>query len=74
MGLIALYSAHYSKVMQVLLGTALSLNWSDGDSERLWRINSIHPICCGIDEYIDLPKEKMYGEPFDILSPNDVLF
>ena len=29
MGLIALHSAHFSKIMKVLLGTTMSLRWRD---------------------------------------------
>jgi len=74
MGLIALHSAHFSRVMKILLGTSMTLRWRHGDRERLWCINKIHPITRGIPDCIDLPQEEMYGECFDIPTPDDVLF
>lgn len=74
MGLIALHSAHYSKIMKKLLGTTMSLKWRHDDSEKLWCIAPTHPIATGIPEMILLPKEEMYGEFFDIPKPDDVIF
>ncbi len=74
MGLIALHSAHHSKLMKSLLGTTLDLKWRHGDSENLWCINRNHPIAKGIPECIHLPIEEMYGEPFDIIEPCETIF
>lgn len=74
MGLIALHSAHFSKIMKTLLGTSMNLQWRDNDSERLWCINPSHPIAKNVPECIVLPNEEMYGEPFDIPKPDDVIF
>lgn len=74
MGLIALHSAHFSKVMKALLGTSMTLQWRHGDRENLWCINLFHPITRGIPEKIELPQEEMYGEYFDIPTPDDILF
>jgi len=74
MGLIALHSAHFSKVLKVLLGTSMTLKWRHGDKERLWCINKTHPIAQGVKECIELPKEEMYGEFFDIPTPDDIIF
>lgn len=74
MGLIALHSAHYSKVMKLLLGTSMSLKWRHGDSERLWCTAPGHPIARGIEESFEIPQEEMYGEYFDIPKPDDVIF
>lgn len=74
MGLVALHSAHYSKIMKKLLGTTMSLKWRHGDSEKLWCILPTHPIAAGVPEVIELPKEEMYGEFFDIPKPDDVIF
>ena len=74
MGLIALHSAHYSKVMKLLLGTSMSLNWRHGDRERLWCTAPGHPIARGIEESFEIPREEMYGEYFDIPKPDGVIF
>lgn len=74
MGLIALHSAHYSKIMRLLMGTSMTLKWRHGDSEKLWCTSPTHPIAAGIPEMIELPKEEMYGEFFDIPKPDDVVF
>jgi len=74
MGLIALHSAHYSKVMKVLMGTTMSLRWRDDDSEKLWCCLPSHPIAAGVPAMIELPQEEMYGEFFDIPKPDELIF
>lgn len=74
MGLIALHSAHHSKIMKALLGTSLNLHWKHGVSERLFCVNPAHPIAAGITEPIFLENEEMYGEFFDIPKPDDEIF
>lgn len=74
MGLIALHSAHYSKIMKLLLGTSMTLRWRHGDRERLWCTSPAHPIAAGIPQYVEIPEEEMYGEYFDIPKPDDVIF
>lgn len=74
MGLIALHSAHHSKIMKELLGTTLNLRWRHGDRERVWCIEPSHPIAEGLPEYFELENEEMYGEAFDIPKPDDVIF
>lgn len=74
-GLIALHSAHFSKVFQTLMGTSCSLQWREaGERERLWNIDPTHPITEGIGECIELPQAEMYGERFDIPAPDELLF
>lgn len=74
MGLIALHSAHHSKIMKRLLGTTLNLKWRHDDRERVWCINPSHPIAKGVPEQFVLEKEEMYGEPFDIPEPDETVF
>jgi len=74
MGLIALHSAHHSKIMKSLLGTTLNLNWKHGDSEKIFCVNPAHPIAAGITEPIILENEELYGEFFDIPKPDDEIF
>lgn len=74
MGLIALHSAHFSKIMKRLLGTTMTLKWRHGDREKLWCTAPTHPIAAGVPSVIDIPEEEMYGEYFDIPKPDDVIF
>jgi trehalose utilization protein len=75
MGLIVLHSAHFSKIFRRLMGTTCELKWREaGDHERLWVVAPGHPIVEGIGEYIELAREEMYGEPFDIPQPETLVF
>lgn len=75
MGLIVLHSGHYSKIFKTLMGTTCSLKWREStDKERLWTINPAHPIAAGLPEHFELPAEEMYGEPFGIPEPDQVVF
>ena len=74
MGLIALHSAHFSKIMKRLLGTSMTLKWKHGEQENLWCIAPAHPIAAGVPEKIVIPNEEMYGEYFDIPKPDEVVF
>jgi len=74
MGLVALHSAHHSKLMKALLGTTLNLKWRHGDRERIWCAMPSHPIAQGVPTHFELPIEEMYGEPFDIPKPDDTVF
>lgn len=74
MGLVALHSAHFSKVMKLLMGTSMTLKWKHGEHEKLWCINPAHPIAQGVPECVELPEEEMYGEYFDIPKPDEVVF
>lgn len=74
MGLIVLHSGHYSKIFKKLMGTTCALKWREADEkERLWVVNPSHPIVEGIGEYIELDKEEMYGEHFDIPAPDELI-
>jgi trehalose utilization protein len=74
MGLIALHSAHHSKIMKSLLGTTLNLRWHENDSEKVICIHPSHPIAEGVADSFVLQNEEMYGEYFDIPKPDDVIF
>ncbi|MDE7479031.1 MAG: ThuA domain-containing protein [Lachnospiraceae bacterium] len=74
MGLIALHSAHFAKIMSLLMGTSMTLRWKHGDRERLFVTAPYHPIAQGIPAHFDIPMEEMYGEYFDIPKPDDVVF
>jgi len=74
MGIILLHSAHFSKIFRRLMGTSCSLLWREaGENERLWVVNRSHPIAAGLGEYFELPHEEMYGELFDIPTPDQLV-
>ncbi|MFS0882081.1 ThuA domain-containing protein [Metabacillus niabensis] len=75
MGLIVLHSGHFSKIFKELMGTSCDLKWREADDrERIWVVDPSHPIADGIGEYIELEKEEMYGEHFDIPAPDELIF
>jgi len=75
MGLICLHSAHFSKIFRRLMGTNCSLKWREaGEKERLWNIEPGHPITQGIGESFVIPHVEMYGERFDIPTPDKIVF
>lgn len=74
MGLIVLHSGHFSRIFQRLMGTSCGLKWRHDDRERLWVVSPGHPIAEGLGEYIELPEEEMYGEPFDVPPPEELVF
>lgn len=75
MGLLVLHSGHFSKLFKKLMGTSCDLKWREvGEKERLWVVDPSHPIVKGIGPYIELTNEEMYGEHFDIPTPDELVF
>lgn len=75
MGLIVLHSAKLSKIFKKLMGTTCTSKWREADErERIWVINPSHPIAEGIPEHIEIEKTEMYGEYFDIPTPDELIF
>ncbi|TDL80925.1 ThuA domain-containing protein [Peribacillus frigoritolerans] len=75
MGLVVLHSGHFSKIFKKLMGTSCDLKWREADDkERLWVVDPSHPITEGIGEFIEIEKEEMYGEHFDIPAPDQLVF
>jgi len=75
MGLIVLHSGHHSKIFKSLMGTSCSLKWREAnDTERIWNILPSHPIASGVGESFDLAQEEMYGEPFEVPPPDELIF
>ncbi len=75
MGLIALHSAHLSKIFRRLMGTGCWLKWREaGERERIWVVDPSHPIAAGLGESFEIPQAEMYGEHFDIPAPDEVVF
>ena len=74
MGAIFLHSAHHSKLFKRLMGTTANLTWrEDGDKERVWVSKPSHPIVRGLGRYFELEHEEIYGEPFDIPEPDELV-
>jgi trehalose utilization protein len=74
MGLIVLHSGHYSKIFRRLMGTNCSLTWREAnEKERLWVVEPSHPVMAGMPPYFELEMEEMYGERFDVPTPDDLL-
>jgi trehalose utilization protein len=75
MGLLALHSAHYSKILRRLLGTSCSLRWrNDGEREHVWTVDPAHPIAQGVPQPIVIDAHEMYSEHFDIPAPDELVF
>ena len=75
MGLLVLHSGHYSKIFRQLLGTTCSLIWREaGEMERVWVCNPGHPIAQGLGRYFEVPQTEMYGEPFQVPTPHEMIF
>lgn len=77
MGLIVLHSGHFSKIFIRMLGTTCSLRWRNpkgGERELVWGVNPTHPIAAGVDQPIVIDAQEMYGEYFDIPTPDDLVF
>ena len=75
MGLLVLHSGHYSKIFQRITGSTASLLWrNDGERELVWTIERTHPIAAGIPNPLVIPRQEMYGEPFDIPTPDELVF
>lgn len=75
MGLIVLHSAHFAKIFKRLMGTSCSLRWrSENDRELLWTVNPSHPIAQGVPHPIVVDADEMYGEFFDIPTPDELIF
>ncbi len=75
MGLIVLHSGHFSKIFKALMGTTCNLKWREADDhERIWVLEPGHPIAAGLGETIEIDREEMYGERFDIPEPDELIF
>ena len=75
MGLVVLHSGHWSKLFKRVLGTSCALCWREaGERERVWVVDPGHPIAEGIDRCIELENSEMYGEPFGIPTPDELVF
>lgn len=75
MGLLVLHSGHFSKIFTRLLGTTCSLKWrNEAERELVWTVAPTHPIAAGVEHPIVIEHQEMYGELFDIPTPDDLVF
>lgn len=76
MGLVVLHSGHASKIFRRLMGTGCMLRWREAaERERLWIVSPSHPIVAGLEgECFELDHSEMYGEFFDIPTPDELVF
>lgn len=75
MGLVVLHSAAQSRVFRRLTGTTGTLRWRQpGERELVWTIAPGHPVARGIPEVFAIPRQEVYGEPFDIPPPDELVF
>ena len=75
LGLVVLHSGNLSKIFTKLMGTGCHLRWrAAAEMERIWCIHPGHPITDGLDHYFELPQTEAYGELFDVLPPDELIF
>ncbi|MDL2233494.1 ThuA domain-containing protein [Ruminococcaceae bacterium OttesenSCG-928-L11] len=77
MGLMLLHSSMGCKPARAMLGrNSNGGKYREiGERERVWVVNRSHPIMEGLEkEYIDVPQSEMYGEPYGMATPDDILF
>jgi len=75
MGIVVLHSGHYSKIFKRLLGTTASLKWRNArERELIWTVAPGHPIADGVPNPVIIPEQEMYGEFFDIPTPDELIF
>ena len=73
MGFLPLHSAHHSKPFKLILGCTGNLSWGRDQRAIVWNVNPTHPIAAGVPAHFEL-FEEMYGEPFFIPKPDDLIF
>jgi trehalose utilization protein len=75
MGLVVLHSGHWSKIFMKLMGTSCTLRWrSEHDRELIWTVDPTHPIAEGVPHPLVIEEDEMYGEFFDIPTPDELIF
>ncbi|OLF09232.1 trehalose utilization protein ThuA, partial [Actinophytocola xanthii] len=75
MGLVVLHSGHLSKIFVRLMGTSCNLRWRKADErELIWTVQPGHPIARDVSHPIQLARQEMYGEHFDIPQPDELVF
>ena len=74
MGLVVLHSAHLSRPFVALMGTSCALRWREADDrEHVWCVAPGHPIFAGVPQPLVLERHEMYGEPFVVPPPDELV-
>jgi trehalose utilization protein len=56
------------------MGTTADLKWREaGERERISVVDRSHPIADGLGDSFVLEAEEMYGEPFDVPPPEQLV-
>ena len=77
MGLVLLHAGIHGKPSKLLLGRSSNTGKYRelGEMERMWVVDRSHPILSGLQkEYIEVPVSEMYGEPYGIPTPDELVF
>ncbi|MCL2816505.1 MAG: ThuA domain-containing protein [Oscillospiraceae bacterium] len=77
MGFLVLHSGLFGKPATMLLGKCSTGGKyrECGERTRVWLTNRAHPIVEGLEEdWFDITYDEMYGEPFNIPTPDDLIF
>ena len=77
MGLMLLHAGIHGKPAKRLLGQSANTGKyrEVGEMERMWVVDRSHPILEGLKkEYIEVPQSEMYGEPYGIPTPDELVF
>jgi trehalose utilization protein len=75
MGFVALHASSRCKPFLRLTGTTGEFRWRESDDrELMWVVAPSHPIARGLPPVIEIPHHEMYGEPFDIPAPDELVF
>jgi len=75
MGLLVMHSGHASKTFTRMVGTSGTLIWrNEAERELVWTVTPSHPIAAGVPNPIVIPNQEMYGEPFGIPQPDELVF
>lgn len=76
MGLVVLHSGAQSRIFRRLMGTSCRTGgWRQSDDwEAVWTVSPGHPIARGLPPVFVIPEEEVWSEPFDIPSPDDLVF
>jgi trehalose utilization protein len=75
MGLIVFHSSIHSKIFLSLMGTSCNIRWREANERQLvWTVDPTHPIAIGVPQPVIVPEDEMYGEHFDIPTPDELVF
>lgn len=74
MGFVALHSSHLARPFLQLMGTSCALRWRESDDrEHVWCVAPGHPIFAGVPQPLVLERHEMYGEPFVVPPPDELV-